>query len=418
MADRDESKWLKLTGEWASAAFWTLLPILVGIIGTVWVLEEIRANQIDPEQVVSTLYSLAVIVLAGALASFFSETDEAPSRRWRWLDRWLEYIPAAAAIVLNASALTFITAPDLREFYTPIADLLRAISFLLPYQPTTSPGALSASLDAAVDNGFTGRAHEVLTFTAGALSVGATILVLTNLIAKRLANIQVVLGLTMRQITAAKRIRQPARGAIGQTLAQVYPKEVYIDRLSIRRQFPFVNGDGPKARIKLLLHQGVQQYGDEKFSFEWVRGLMQSAHIELEQSLFFIYWLDKKMKLEMVCYGTGPELKQLMEAKEETDGRVGDGIGTLFCEALNNDDKEEVKRIVNLARARFLKARPYADLLLSTVARRDGEELQDVMDAMGNNGLDRILLTSDKVPLERGIISTSDISKFLLNLKE
>jgi len=145
-----------------------------------------------------------------------------------------------------------------------------------------------------------------------------------------------------------------------------------------------------------------------------IDAVLKSADIDLEQSLFFVYALNREQNADLVCYGTGGELRRLLNMKEETPDHTGE-IGQQFLMAMNNDDKREVRRIVEIARSLLIKRHPHAEVLLSTIARKDSEELQEILADMAEHRLNRILLVSDRAPLERGIVGGTELSNFLIN---
>jgi CBS domain-containing protein len=86
-------------------------------------------------------------------------------------------------------------------------------------------------------------------------------------------------------------------------------------------------------------------------------------------------------------------------------------IGERFERALNNNDKLEV---VEEARRALLERDPLGSVLLSSVTASSSDSVMTAMRLMRKHGLNQILVTEAKVPAEFGILSASDLARFLL----
>jgi predicted transcriptional regulator len=82
---------------------------------------------------------------------------------------------------------------------------------------------------------------------------------------------------------------------------------------------------------------------------------------------------------------------------------------------LNRNDPDGVIAAVDSARKDLLKHHPHAEVLLSTALVSEKDSVQTVLKKMKECALSRILVMSDKAPIERGVIGAAEISDFLLN---
>lgn len=295
-------------------------------------------------------------------------------------------------------------------------------TLFLPYAAEFLRGPLLALMEAPIGS----RADELemlierteqLWTTIGALAAVFVFVAVADTVSPLLHKVLEALGLSENQIKLAKRMLLPVKGVVpkGRQISQLYAKEVQINRPTLRRQFPLINGAGAKARVKLIIEEQKTFYEGDDFSWTQVDGLLKSADIELTQCLFFVCALDKKQHPKMLCYGTGAELKQLFEATKEVPHRLGVTVSEQFVSALNRNDPDGVIAAVDSARKDLLKHHPHAEVLLSTALVSEKDSVQTVLKKMKECALSRILVMSDKAPLERGVIGAAEISDFLLN---
>lgn len=398
-----------------------LVFVVTGSALAIIIRESLESNPIGAESVTLGLLLGGLGMILIALVSHLNRSREG--------FKFWPFATAAVAAVSGALAITVILIPDLAEFWN------RNLGSFVLLHSGTNPASILNRHNVAQD--FSDRAAAVINLALAVLLAGSVIAI-TYDVSPELSAILGWIGLTKRQIALAKRVRQPVRGAIHPDimLSQMYRKEIQIDQFSSSRRLPLVNGGGHKARVKLFIAQRShdikhedergdhgrdrdqkqkghdEEASDPLFTWEWIDGLLKSADVEAQQSLFFVY---SRSPSEIICYGTGDEVKNLLNMQNEVAGHPGDSIGDLFRDALRAGDKQEVKELVDQARRILLKGHPHADVLLSTVVRKESDELQHVMDEMARNGLNRILLVSDHAPLERSIVGSAEISSFLLS---
>lgn len=252
---------------------------------------------------------------------------------------------------------------------------------------------------------------------------GITAIIIIQIISPQLDTLWTYLGLKPEELSAARLLRSAAADAIrtSERLSRIYPKQVNIFPDSEHRRLPFVSKDGDRALIKIYM---PEEKAGQAF-IESIQDLVASAEIELENSLFFIYSQadllashhksERRPTPSVIAYGSGAELKDLINPPGGAQrGRFSARYTSRFIAALSDGDKPTVKSIVEAARKWALERNPKDDVLLTTKFASASTELKLVMQQMGKCGLRRILLMSEKVPYEYGILGLDDVGRFLL----
>lgn len=258
--------------------------------------------------------------------------------------------------------------------------------------------------------------YEGLKLIFAALAAFFTLGASTGVVEGWLRRIVEILGLSPLQLRVARRLRLPARGAIkpDEILDARYRTEISINRSSIPRRAPFdVRSATSPARVKIIVNDSDDATRGERLTFQRILEIVESDRIDVKRSLFFVCFVAANGTTQIVAYGTFAEFTDLSHNEAEF-AQSSRQIREAFEDALNSGEREEVRRIVEFVRASILKSNPDRDLMLSTATFEASNLLQDAMDTMAKAGLRRILLVSPRQPFEYGLLSSAEISRFLL----
>lgn len=381
----------------------TFFVIAISALATIVVRERLLSGDTQVSDAALGLIGFSIVVVGVLL--FWNLLPEKIRARLPGVPRG---IVATVSAMLSVSAITFILSPDLGQTLDPIRQILMDSGFL------RSPGANAPSI-----NAFAERAHDAIGTILAALSAGAVVIAATGFITEALSQIAEVNKFTHQQRIAARRLRQPAEGAIRQRnrLTHLFPTEVQIERFSVPRQFPFdVTGRTKRARIKLMIREGQQSFEGEDFSFQRIKHLIESDRIDLHQSIFLVCAVNRRQETQVIAYGSGHELEEIssLQAAFEESGELGVSVSEAFYDSLNKADKERARRVVDAARKHILDHEPAKGLLLSSTTHAATDELASALNIMDERALDRMLLVSRWPPFERGILGSADIAQFLL----
>ncbi|MEQ1754900.1 MAG: hypothetical protein ABL973_12290 [Micropepsaceae bacterium] len=313
------------------------------------------------------------------------------------------------SMVFSAAAITLLisSSPALSYLLIDNGALFRAILKVLRLPVADgaihSPGA-AAELANAINT------------TLTALSAGTAAVASGGLIVDKLNELISVRGYSVPQKLVAGRLRQPVSGAAPKdaSLDLLYPKQIDVSRDSFRRQLPFVNQQGSnKARIRILVQDEPFGSAPNDFRIDWLESILNSANLSLDDSLFFVYRMERNDKANLLCYGTGQELRVLLTHTVADPNDESELIGDAFRRALSIGEKQTIARIVSLVRGMMLSKSPHSQALLTSEATSASSPLGEVLSQMAEHKLQRILLTSGVAPAERAIVGTPELTRFL-----
>lgn len=210
--------------------------------------------------------------------------------------------------------------------------------------------------------------------------------------------------------TMVDRMKLPVRSAVGgHQLPNDYPGLVEINASSTDSSLPHFPSDKNMARIRLQLG------GDRHHvNSPWrnLGGLLETVGIDLGKSLVFVYSRAEQAR-DLVFYCTGAEFKALASSKDLDPEVCGERfIGDCLIEALADDDTPILRKIVRGRRQAFDKrAGEYG--LISTTHVKDSTPVREVLDIMGRERVDRVLVTSSSEPRELAIVGAAQLGAFL-----
>ncbi|MCE9522776.1 MAG: hypothetical protein K8S25_10135 [Alphaproteobacteria bacterium] len=255
--------------------------------------------------------------------------------------------------------------------------------------------------------------------TAIIATAGATYVV--TMASPQLEAILSYLQLSPPQVNAAHKLRRPLSDLVqAVTDADLkFKRELVITMDSFERESPIESGTSPRgARIKIVVPPPGSP--PHAFSFTKISELLERAHVDIRESLFFVYPMARS-DAGPICYATGPELWELMQSPARDDGMPGSGrfrgaFSDSFFGALNSGNAEAISIIVDKARDSVLRGNPQDDLLLCTYALSDTCELTTALREMRKRGLRRALVFApNRAPTERAILGIPHIAAYLWN---
>ncbi len=388
--------------EWTRLIIETFVVIAVSFLLAAFVRNLVVSGVLSVERASQALFVFFLAIIFYVLIGNLRE--EPPAR-----NRGLAILSAG----LSVAAITFLLSGKLGSLIQPleiVLDLLRVGLTSAVHSVGWDLESAKAS-DAAVTN-----LAEAMGIALASLSAGTVVVTAAGALSHQLEEITLSLGFTHGQTTAAKKLRLPAESAIPSRLrlGRGYPARVRIDRMSDLQRLPHEGQGGTKkGRIRIIMYEGPQSRKGEDFTFKRIEEHAQSVDIDVDASLFFVYGVSRRGRAEIVCFGTGKELRELSTMREEVAQTDGDAISDSFYLALNHGDKEHLKSVVNEARKQLLLRQPAQDPLLATATYEAERELIDALGAIAESGVNRILLVSRIPPFERGILGASEIAKFL-----
>ncbi len=357
------------------------------LLPTIFVRELLFAGKLSADIALGTLFAVSTSLLV------YSIVSNLPVRKGSRKFRIPPWISIVAAIV----AVGFILAPDITPLRDWCLNLFKALN-LLDVSGVQDSGARKVWEDA----------NTIIGLTLASLSAGTAAVTGTSAVVKRLGEIRDNSQLTDWQKKAAKKLRYPAESAIGKPIVDQYPREIRIEAFSPQRIFPFETVGEKRARIKIVLADGT--LSTQRLDLERILELVHSARIDLESSIFLVYSHNKvgKQDTDIICYGTGRELRDISD-----QAKVGGGVVDDFYRGINDGDREILKRAVESAREHLVKRQPQESPLLSATTHYTSSELMAVLHTMAEKNLDRILLRSESAPFEQAIIGAAEIGRFL-----
>lgn len=210
--------------------------------------------------------------------------------------------------------------------------------------------------------------------------------------------------------TVVDRMKLPVKSVVGgRQLSNDYPGMVEINASSTDSSLPHFPSDKNVARIRLQL--GGNRHHD-KSPWSNLGGLLETVGIDLGKSLVFVYSRAEQAR-DLVFYCTGAEFKALASSKDLDPEVCGERfIGDCLIEALADDDTRTLRNIVRGRRQAFDKrAGEYG--LISTTYVKDSTPVREVLDIMGRERVDRVLVTSSSEPRELAIVGAAQLGSFL-----
>jgi hypothetical protein len=210
--------------------------------------------------------------------------------------------------------------------------------------------------------------------------------------------------------TTVDRMKLPVKSAVGgRQLPNDYPGLVEINASSTASILPHFPSDQSVARIRLQL--GGERHHD-KSPWSQLGSLLDTAGIDLGKSIVFVYSRKEEAR-DLVFYCTGAEFKALAGSKELDPDVCGTKfIGDCLIEALADDDTRTLRDIVQSRRKLFDKRAGESGLICSTYVK-DSMPVREVLDVMGRERVDRVLVTSSSEPRELAIVGAAQLGKFL-----
>lgn len=313
--------------------------------------------------------------------------------------------PAFVAAIVLSFMLTPFLVVDWNTYIKPIYPVLMLT------EPKTHETLLSTLKDLA------GVIDSLSGLLSAVLATAATAYIVTS-VSPDLARIIDYLGLSRAQITAAQKLRKPLSDLIRETKPTdtVFKRDFVITPQSFGRESPFESTVAGGARIKLVIPRTGGT--PHMFTFEVIKEFLDRAQIEIRDSLFFIYLDDPGMRTEPVCYGTGPEMWELMQPYSGDEDRPASGrfrgeFSASFFTALNAGNASVIQAVVENARAFALANNPLDDLLLTRYSLKDTMDVKDALKCMKKHRLRRALVVSTKTPIERAILGMPSIAAYL-----
>jgi hypothetical protein len=261
------------------------------------------------------------------------------------------------------------------------------------------------------------KAEKFLT-VLGALAVLFAVSVVAQEVSPALKSVLSYIGLTPQQINAARRLHHPIANAIrGKPLASQYGVQINITPTSTERDLPHLTATDNNAIVRIILPSD-SKVGEPHIDFREYFLLWHeqatSAGVSLANSLVFVY-MSAERTLGPICYGTALEFFELLEpATDHAQGRLQAQYSETFAEALRTRNRKNVIAIADAARAQILRYNPADDVLLSTTVASEAEDVMTVMRTLAENNLRRILVITDRSPLEMAILGAPELSAFLL----
>lgn len=331
---------------------------------------------------------------------------------WRQLSGNPWRIPAVGVIgpaFVAAAVVAFMLVPFLVKDWNQTVGQVHPWLMLMPSATQTSLLTTLKELAGVLDSLF-----GLLSAT---LATAATVYIVTS-VSPDLSRIIDYLGLSRAQITAAQKLRKPLSDLIRETRPRdaLFKREFIITPKSFERESPLESVIAGGARVKLI----VPRVGStpDAFTFDKIKIMLDRAQIEIRDSLFFVYLDDPQARSEPVCYGTGPELWELMQRQVGDDDRPASGrfrgeFSDSFFGALNTGNARAIQAVIESARAFALLNNPLDDLLLTSVVLKDTMEIKDALTVMKERNLRRALVCSTKTPSERAIIGVPSIAAYL-----
>lgn len=210
--------------------------------------------------------------------------------------------------------------------------------------------------------------------------------------------------------TIIERMKLPVKSAVGgRQLPNDYPGLVEINASSTASILPHFPSDQSVARIRLQL--GGERHHD-KSPWSQLGPLLDTAGIDLGKSIVFVYSRKEEAR-DLVFYCTGAEFKALAGSKDLDPDVCGTKfLGDCLIEALADDDTRTLRDIVQSRRKLFDKRAGESGLICSTYVK-DSVPVREVLDVMGRERVDRVLVTSSSEPRELAIVGAAQLGKFL-----
>ncbi|MBP6011065.1 MAG: hypothetical protein KBA31_02455 [Alphaproteobacteria bacterium] len=331
---------------------------------------------------------------------------------WRQLSGNPWRIPALGVIgpaFVAAAVMSFMLIPFLADDWNQWAKQTHPELLLHPGNPNAHLLATLKDLAGVLDS--------LSGLLSAALATAATVFIVTS-VSPDLSRIIDYLGLSRAQITAAQKLRKPLSDLVRETKPRdaLFKREFIVTPQSFEREAPLESVIAGGARVKLI----VPRVGatPDAFTFDRIRTLLDSAQIEIRDSLFFVYLSDRLASSEPVCYATGPEMWELMQRQVGDDDRPASGrfrgeFSDDFFASLNSGNGRAIQAVIENARAFALSNNPLDDLLLTSVVLKDTMEVKDALTVMRAHNLRRALVCSSKVPVERAVIGVPSIAAYL-----
>lgn len=378
--------------------------VLFAVVLSLAVSATIAANLLSDAQWMSLLWIAGLLFIWLALFSFLKSSKNA-SLTDKAIAILVAILGAFAMTSYVAASGDYLAASFLRLLISDAPIFLNStFNISLPHLDAAVP------MDGPAAERFSERNREITSLALATL-VSTTVVISFSGVFVHLRKIINILGLSDQQLAFARKLSAKAKSAIpsGKSLAQLYPKEVQFNSPSdLRRQFPLGSGHGQKARLKLVIRDNAPP--DPSVNWGELEGLLRSADLSLPNSFFTICKAGPKGRLPIVAYGTGSELRTILEMTEPSTS--GSDISTALTLALHRNQISDIEKVIEDARKLLLQRG--SDVLLSTTSAPDSDTLQSVLVTMHGAKLNRILLTAPDAPQERGILGAAEINGFLM----